>query len=379
MNKNRIISLFVMFLVLSLFACAKGSQTEEPRTIGCVHETGYHKDISNLLLKDYRPKSAYNIQKSTITKAKYTAIDMHSHPYPSSEEEVAKWVETMDASGIEKTIVLTMATGAKFDSLVQVYSKFQGRFDLWCGFDYTGYQESGWSDKAVAELERCSAMGARGVGELGDKGEGLLYSTPTQAYGLHINDARMKPLIEKCGELNMPINIHVAEPYWMYLPMEKDNDGLMNAYTWRIEKSKEDMLMHDELVSSLERAVRDNPNTTFIACHYANCSYDLSILGDMLDQYPNLYADISARYAEIGPIPRAAKAFIEKYSDRLLYGTDMGTNKEMYNITFRMLESSDEHFYEIEQFNYHWALNGLDLSDQTLKKLYYENAKSIIK
>jgi len=46
-------------------------------------------------------------------------------------------------------------------------------------------------------------------------------------------------------------------------------------------------------------------------------------LGILLDKYPNLYADISARYAESATIPRYMKAFYEKYQDRLMYGTDI--------------------------------------------------------
>ncbi len=176
----------------------------------------------------------------------------------------------------------------------------------------------------------------------------------------------------------MPINIHVAEPYWMYEPMDIHNDGLMNGFTWRIDKSKDNILLHSELIKTLENAVRDNPNTTFIACHFANCSHDLTIVGSLLEKYPNLYADISARYAEVAPVPKYARAFIEKYSDKLLYGTDMGFEKSMYQVTFRILETADEHFYEIERFNYHWPLYGFDLSDTTLKKIYYENAKKIL-
>jgi hypothetical protein len=65
---------------------------------------------------------------------------------------------------------------------------------------------------------------------------------------------------------------------------------------------------------------------------------------------------------------RFVKKFYEKYQDRLLYGTDMGFEDSMYEATFRILESADEHFYMTEQFNYHWACNGLDLDDRILKK-----------
>lgn len=152
----------------------------------------------------------------------------------------------------------------------------------------------------------------------------------------------------------------------------------MNAATWKVDITKPGILGHSELITTLENAVRDNPRTIFIACHYANCRYNLDILGGMLDKYPNLYADISARYAETATIPRYMKAFITKYQDRLLYGTDMGFGNDMYETTFRILQTADEHFYRTRQFNYHWACNGFDLDDDVLGKLYGDNAVMIM-
>jgi len=60
------------------------------------------------------------------------------------------------------------------------------------------------------------------------------------------------------------------------------------------------------------------------------------------------------------------------------YGTDMGMDKAMYQVTFRILESLDEHFYEIDQFSYHWSLNGLGLSDGILKQVYHDNAARLL-
>lgn len=331
-----------------------------------------------LLLKDYRPKSIYKIPVTLIQKAKYPIIDVHSHPYAKGPEEIAQWVKTMDEVGVEKTMILGYSTGARFDSIYALYSRHPGRFEIWCGFDFTGYDKPGFGPAAVAELERCVKVGATGVGELGDKGKGLFYDYPTKAWGMHIDDARMDPLLQKCAELNIPVQIHVAEPMWMYVPMDSTNDGLMNAYEWRLDNQK-GILGHAEMVRTLENAVKRHPKTTFIASHYANCCYDLSILAALLDKYPNLYAEIGARYAETAPIPRYMNKFFEKYQDRILYGTDMGFDKQMYQITFRILESSDEHFYESEQFGYHWALHGFGLSNQVLRKVYRENALKILK
>ncbi|QNF34810.1 amidohydrolase family protein [Adhaeribacter swui] len=342
-----------------------------------VVSTGAAQDVEKLLLKDYRPQSIYKIPVTKVEKAKYPIIDLHSHPYAQTEAELDQWVKTMDQVGIEKTVIMSYATGAKFDSIQKQYSKYKNRFEVWCGFDFTGKDKPGWIKKAVKELERCYKAGARGVGELGDKGLGEFYSLPTSGY-MHIDDARMKPLLQKCAELKMPISIHVAEPYWMYEPMDSTNDGLMNAYKWKIDKTQPGLLGHAELIKTLENAVRDNPKTTFIACHFANAEYDLSILGNLYDKYPNLYADIAARFGEVAPIPRYMNAFFKKYQDRLVYGTDMGNSARMYQITFRILETLDEHFYEFEHFGYHWPCNGFGLDDETLRKVYRDNALKIL-
>ena len=332
--------------------------------------------VDHILLKNFRPVSIYAIPVNIPAKARFPLIDMHSHPYAQSKAEIATWVETMDKMGVTKTIILTFETGAKFDSLVEVYGKFPGRFELWCGFDYTGFDKPGFGPAAVKELERCFKKGARGVGELGDKGAGEIYSKPVSGLGLHMDDPRMKPLLQKCAELHMPINIHIAEPYWMYLAADSLNDGLMNASTWKVTV-KPGMLDHAQLIQSLENAVRDNPKTIFIACHFINCEYDLTKPGRLLDLYPNLYLDISARYAETATIPRYMAKFYDKYQDRLIYGTDMGMDEHMYRITFRVLETLDEHFYETEAFGYHWAMNGFGLNNTILKKLYMDNAQKI--
>jgi len=354
----------VMKIILIILVIASGIHAQDP---------------NSLKLKDYRPKSIYKIPLTKVAKAKYPAIDIHSHPYARTEADLTQWLKNMDEAGIEKTIILTMATGQKFDSLYGVYSVFGDRFEVWCGFDYTGSEEPGWSERAVKELERCHRVGAKGVGELGDKGLGELFSDPTPGYGMHVDDKRLKPLFEKCAALKMPINVHVAEPFWMYQPMDSTNDGLMNAFEWRVDMTKKGILSHSELIVTLENVVRENPATTFIACHLANCEYDLEILGRLLKKYPNLYAEFGARYGETATIPRYMNSFCEKYQDKLLYGTDMGYRKEMYQTTFRILESNDEHFYEIDLFGYHWPLYGFGLKDTVLKKIYTDNARKILK
>jgi len=329
-----------------------------------------------ILLKDYRPRSLYKIPTTEVPRAKFPIIDMHSHAYAKTPAEIAEWVRNMDEVGIEKTIVLTDATGHEFDDIRRKYAAYRDRFELWCGFDYKGYDQPGFGPQAIRALEECHQAGARGVGELHDKGKGLVSST-VHAFGMHPDDARMDSLFGRCGQLGMPVNIHVADPIWMYEAMDNKNDGLMNAFHWRLDNQPE-IVGHSGMIDILERTVKKHSSTTFIACHLANLDYDLKRLGQILERQLNLYADISARYAETAPIPRFVSQFYAKYADRLLYGTDMGFHKPMYRVTFRILETLDEHFYESDMFSYHWSLNGFGLPDEILQKLYHTNAEKIL-
>lgn len=356
------------------FASASPSQTAEDHAKAA--QPAKLASPETILLKDYRPQSIHKVPVTHIEKAKFPIIDMHSHPYAKTPQEIDHWVRNMDEVGVEKTMILSMTTGPEFDAIRTKYSKHPGRFEVWCGLALSGYDKPGFPASAIAELERCHDAGARGVGEIHDKGQGLRSGKST-APKMHPDDPRMHAVWEKCGELGMPVSLHVADPIWMYQKMDRHNDGLMNAYYWRLD-NQPGIVDLSGMVDILERTLARHRNTTFIACHFANLDYDLGRLGDVLDRNPNLYADISARYAETAPIPRFTAAFYAKHAGRLVYGTDMGFDAPMYRITFRILESLDEHFYEIDQFSYHWPLNGLGLNDEILKQVYHENAAKLL-
>jgi len=382
-------------------AAARASSAEAQQAQGSADAEQDTPD--KFLLKDYHPRSIYKVPQTTLTRAKYPVIDVHCHG-ARPPQQVDEMVKLMDAAGVEKTVIFTGApTAERFGQVRQTYAKYPDRFDLWCSFDLTGVHEPGFGPNAVHALEECHRMGALGVGEISDKGRGFasgggagrggraganppaggyhgrgsgFFPPSTALAGPHADDPRMDSLWDRCGQLGMPINIHVSDPIWSYQAMDRTNDGLMNGYTWMI-KVTPGMLGHNELIESLERAVNKHPKTIFIACHLMNLDYDLTRLGQILDRNPNLYGDISARFGELAPIPRFVAQFMQKYQDRVLYGTDMGYNERMLSTTFRILETHDEHFYVHEMFNYHWPLHGFGLPDGILKKVYGDNARQV--
>ena len=106
------------------------------------------------------------------------------------------------------------------------------------------------------------------------------------------------------------------------------------------------------------------------------------IAGEVMPEtYPNMVVEIAARIAELGRQPRNTRKFFLKHADRILFGTDGPRPPERLWPHWRMLETADEYFpYAEGQYPPQglWNIDGLELPDDVLKKVYYENALRLI-
>jgi uncharacterized protein len=317
-------------------------------------------------LKDYAPKPSLIVTETSVPKAKYPAIDVHAHVNARTPEQVRDWVRTMDETGIEITVVLTGATGDAFDRLVDLYLKpYPGRFQLFCGIDTRDVDKPDYPERATAELARCYKRGARGVGELTDKGTGI-------GGRLHPDDPRLDAFWDKCAELNIPANIHIADHPSCWKPLDVYQERTPDYQHFNLYGKN--LPSWEELIAMRDRTLAKHPKTRFIACHLGNQGHDMASLAATLERYPNLYVDISARDYEVGRAPRTAARFLARYGNRVLFGTDMGREKSMYQAWWRLLESADEFM----PGRVWWRYYGLELPAPVLESLYRGNARQVL-
>lgn len=336
--------------------------------------------MDDVLVKDHAPRSSLITVETIIAKPHVPVIDVHAHDYPGRVKEgtpkaaLDRWVETQREVGVEKTVILTSATGERFDRLADQYlGSYPEHFQLFCGLELKDVNALEFGERAAAELERCYRNGARGVGELTDKGFGLSGDHKLAAgERLHADDDRLIPFWTKCAELKLPVNIHIADhpSAWQAPDVFQERTPIFQQYN----QYGSEGLAHGELIDTLPRMLKKNPGTTFIACHLANLGHDLKRLAAMLDAHANLFVDISARDYEVGRQPRGAAKFLTAYADRVLFGTDMGMDKGMYHNWWRLLESADEHM----EGRIWWRYYGLELPEHVLKALYRDNAQRIL-
>jgi hypothetical protein len=85
--------------------------------------------------------------------------------------------------------------------------------------------------------------------------------------------------------------------------------------------------------------------------------------------------DISARDYEVGREPRTAARFLARYRNRVMFGTDMGREKSMYQAWWRLFESADEFI----PGRVWWRYYGLELPAPVLESLYRGNAREVLR
>jgi predicted TIM-barrel fold metal-dependent hydrolase len=378
--------LFVLSISAGLLSCQREAPQTESQATTQENQTTMKYGVpvkagpmDSILVKDYHPSSSLVVPETSVPKARFPVIDVHSHTDMSgikTSADVAAWVRTMDEVGVEKTIVFTGATGEEFDRQVDMYLKpYPDRFQLWCDLDTSNIDAPEYPQRAVQELVRCYQKGARGLGELSDKGWGLGGSESNalpRDKRLHIDDPRLDMVWEKCAELKLPVNIHIADHPSCWQPLGPNQERTPDFQVFNLYGK--DVPSYEELLASRDRLLAKHPKTTFIFCHLSNQGNDTASLAKVLDRYPNFYIDIAARDYELGREPRTAAKFLARYKGRVMFGTDMGSEAQMYRGWWRLLETGDEFM----PGRIWWRYFGLELPASVLKSLYRDTALKVL-
>ena len=208
---------------------------------------------------------------------------------------------------------------------------------------------------------------------MSDKGWGLASNTGARrANRLHPDDPRLDLFWNTVAKLKIPANVHVADHPSCWAPLDVFQERTPDYQ--HFSQWGKDVPSYQELIDIRDRTLARHPKTLFIACHLGNQGNDLAALSQELDKYPNLYLDISARDYEVGRTPRAAVRFLTRYRNRVMFGTDMGREKSMYQSWWRLLETADENM----PGRVGWRYYGLDLPPTVLEALYHGNARKLL-
>ncbi len=370
------------------------------------HPSAENKPIP-LDLSQYEPKSMLQVHETFVERAKFPVIDFHSHisVAAKSEKGVAlsperqylgtpsELLAVMDRKNIKMMVNLTGGYENGLAETVQKYDRaYPGRFLTFTEPTYSRFKAPDYPRLQARAIEQAHQYGARGLKIL--KTLGLyLRENITSGTLVKIDDSRFDPMWDACGQLNMPVAIHVSDPVAFFTPTDRFNERyeeLNNHPDWSFYDH--DFPSNAEILAARNRVMAKHPKTTFVTLHFGNFSENLQNVAENLDRYPNMYVDMAARIGELGRQPYTSKKFFDKYQDRILFATDATPhgdefpqqvfNDKLYEIYYRFLETDDEYFdYAPAKIppQGRWRIYGIQLPDAILQKVYHDNAARLLR
>ena len=382
-----------------------GSGTQVGRAL----DTGAKREAppAPLELSRYEPRSMLQVHGSHVERSRFPVIDFHTHISGSTQSERGvelspdreylgtpqELLAVMERKNIRAMVNLTGGYDNGLTEAVAKYDRaYPGRFYTFTEPSYSRFQEPNYPKTQARAIEQAHRDGARGLKIL--KTLGLyLRENITSGTLVRIDDARFDPMWDACGQLNMPVAIHISDPIAFFTPTDRFNERyeeLNNHPDWSFYGG--DFPSNADLIAARNRMIARHPTTQFVTVHVGNFSEDLKNVGENLDRFPNMSVDIAARIGELGRQPMTARKFFDKFQDRVLFGTDATPhgdefpqqvfNDQLYEIYYRFLETNDEYFdYAPAKIppQGRWRIYGIDLPDSILRKVYSENAARLLR
>ncbi|HLK20775.1 MAG TPA: amidohydrolase family protein [Bryobacteraceae bacterium] len=357
-------------------------------------------------ISEYEPKSMLHVKETRVERAKFPVIDIHTHlsfakvtkdgvglseerSYTGTPKEI---LAVMDRKNLRAMVNLTGGYGKGLEDAISRYDKaYPGRFYTFTEPWYSKFKEPDYPKFQADAIEQAHRAGAKGLKIL--KTLGLyLRENITSGKLVTVDDPRFDPMWDACGQLNMPVGIHVSDPAAFFTPTDRFNERyeeLNNHPDWSFYGK--DFPTNAQILEARNRMIAKHPKTQFIVLHVGNFAEDLENVAQTMDRFPNMSVEIGARIGELGRQPRASRKFFERYQDRILFGTDAVPhgdefpqqvfNDKLYEIYFRFLETDDEYFdYAPARVppQGRWRIYGIQLPDQILRKVYNQNAARLL-
>jgi Amidohydrolase len=254
-------------------------------------------------------------------------------------------------------------------------------------FQLADWNSPDWQKKVIDSLEESFEQGAVAVKVWKDIGMAL--KDPDNSLVM-IDDPRFDPVFDYIRSRDKTLTGHVIEPKSCWLALEEmalNNDR--DYYSHHPEEhayKNRDIPRYDKYIDALKGLLERQPDLRIVICHLAGLESDVEALGELLDKHPNFAVDTAARIGHLQALDRdKVRAFLIKYQDRVLYGTDLETSSQDRTVSREFVKQAaqtwerDRVYFstdkEISVPELDCPVRGLALPAQVLRNIYYENAR----
>ena len=174
-------------------------------------------------MESYTPKSTLVVPEHLIKKAKYPFVDVHNHQWGMPNQNLSSLLSDMNLLNMQVMVNLSGRGGDIFHDnyggntfnegglshlngvLSNVKANGRGRLLVFTNIDFGGIDNPDWTKHTVAALENDVRNGAAGLKIYKDLG---LEVKDKNGKRLTVDDPRLDPVWEKCGELKIPVGVY---------------------------------------------------------------------------------------------------------------------------------------------------------------------------
>jgi predicted TIM-barrel fold metal-dependent hydrolase len=309
-------------------------------------------------------------------------IDTHAHVFAADPAFVAM-LKKLNLHILDVLVVNDMTPG--HDDLAKLKQEAwdvahngEGHVALCTTFDPYSFAQQDYAQNALRGLNEDFANGAIAVKLW--KNVGMEIKDANGKY-LMPDDPVFEPIFEDIQAQGKTLLAHVADPdsgWQKPNPKSPDYEYYRDnpkAYMY----GKSGAPKKEEILRARDHVLEKNPSLRVVGAHLGSMESNLTDLGTHLDRYPNFAVDLAARMPYFEMRSRETMiAFITKYQDRLIYGTDIEFSGEpnqsvvkledVYANDYRYFATNDIVLYKDK------PVQGLNLPATILRKLYHDNA-----
>jgi predicted TIM-barrel fold metal-dependent hydrolase len=311
-------------------------------------------------------------------------IDAHTHISQSGPAFVGMLeslhVHVLDILYVDDTDPSRSSLESQKQDALKFIASSKGHAQLCTTFDPFRFNDANFSEQAIASLNQDFANGA--VAAKIWKNIGMELRNASGQY-VRPDDPRLEPIYKDIAAHHKTLIAHLAEPDAAW---ESQDSKSPNAQYY-VDHPQWDMSrklgapQKKSILQARDHLLAMNPDLRVVGAHLGSMEDDLDGLANRFDLYPNFAVDTAARVLNLAIQPRdKVQAFLLKYQDRILYGTDLrfesAANDQVaanawdskYALDWRYFATHDSFDYKGHQ------VEGLNLPRSVLQKLYHDNA-----
>ncbi len=255
-----------------------------------------------------------------------------------------------------------------------------GHIALCTTFDPYKFDNASFAADAIKQLDRDFANGALAVKLW--KNVGMEIKDKNGQYIL-ADDPKFEPIYKDIAAHGKTLMTHQAEPDVAWGPPDAA-DPSWSYYQenpqWYVAH-RPGFPSKQKILDARDHVLANNPKLRMVGVHLGSMERSLENIASHLDKYPNFAIDTAARmeYLMLMP-PEKVRAFLIKYQDRVLYGTDLDIDPDVnipdtltewqsvYARDWKFLATGETLTVQGKQ------VHGLNLPRPVLQKIFRDNA-----